>query len=120
MEVNNPGCFPTVCVELSVDSLAVNTVLQVKAALWHVVSVSGEWAVTLLSPHSPQSAHINDAEGGAGTGVSFDSLPQVRGIHSMGCIKTNLAKVYLLNLSICEDFNPFTLKLKTYILPRKV
>ena len=24
-----------------------------------------------------QSAHINDVEGGAGTGISFDSLPQV-------------------------------------------
>lgn len=29
MEFNSPGCFPTVCVELSIDGLAVNTILQV-------------------------------------------------------------------------------------------
>ena len=29
IEVNNPGCYPTVCVELSIDCFAVNTVLQV-------------------------------------------------------------------------------------------
>lgn len=50
IEVNNPGCYPTVCVELSIDCFAVNTVLQ--------------------------SAHINDFEGGSVTGVSFDSMPQ--------------------------------------------
>eukprot|EP00794_Sanderia_malayensis_P002850 gene2850-3296_t len=50
IEVNNMGCFPTICVEISLDGLAVNTVLQ--------------------------SHHVHDAEGGAGTAVSFDSLPQ--------------------------------------------
>jgi len=30
IEVNNPGCYPTVCVELSIDCFAVNTVLQVR------------------------------------------------------------------------------------------
>lgn len=50
IEVNNPGCYPTVCIELSIDCFAVNTVLQ--------------------------SAHINDFEGGSVVGVSFDSLPQ--------------------------------------------
>eukprot|EP00112_Aurelia_sp_Birch-Aquarium-sp1_P000107 Seg1008.10 transcript_id=Seg1008.10/GoldUCD/mRNA.D3Y31 product="DNA polymerase epsilon catalytic subunit A" protein_id=Seg1008.10/GoldUCD/D3Y31 len=50
IEVNNSGCYPTICVEISVDGLAVNTVLQ--------------------------SHHVHDAEGGAGTAVSFDSLPQ--------------------------------------------
>jgi len=50
IEVNNPGCYPTVCVELTIDCFAVNTVLQ--------------------------SAHINDFEGGSVAGVSFDSLPQ--------------------------------------------
>lgn len=29
IEVNNPGCYPTVCMELSIDCFAVNTVLQV-------------------------------------------------------------------------------------------
>ena len=28
-EINQPGCYSTVCVEISIDSLAVNTVLQV-------------------------------------------------------------------------------------------
>ena len=28
-----------------------------------------------------QSHHVHDAEGGAGTAVSFDSLPQVSGIN---------------------------------------
>lgn len=50
IEVNNPGCYPTVCIELSIDCFAVNTVLQ--------------------------SSHINDFEGGSVVGVSFDSLPQ--------------------------------------------
>ncbi|KAK3734408.1 hypothetical protein QZH41_010067, partial [Actinostola sp. cb2023] len=50
MEFNSPGCFPTVCVELSIDGLAVNTILQ--------------------------SAHINDFEGASGTGISFDNIPQ--------------------------------------------
>ncbi|EDO36342.1 predicted protein, partial [Nematostella vectensis] len=50
VEFNSSGCYPTVCVELSIDGLAVNTILQ--------------------------SAHINDFEGGAGTGISFDNLPQ--------------------------------------------
>ncbi|CAH3120153.1 unnamed protein product [Pocillopora meandrina] len=50
IEVNSPGCYPTVCVELSIDCFAVNTVLQ--------------------------SAHINDFEGGSATGISFDSMPQ--------------------------------------------
>ncbi|KAL9963852.1 hypothetical protein ACROYT_G027403 [Oculina patagonica] len=50
IEVNNPGCYPTVCIELSIDCFAVNTVLQ--------------------------SAHINDFEGGSVAGVSFDSMPQ--------------------------------------------
>ncbi|XP_031567678.1 DNA polymerase epsilon catalytic subunit A-like [Actinia tenebrosa] len=50
MEFNSPGCYPTVCVELSIDGLAVNTILQ--------------------------SAHINDFEGASGTGISFDNIPQ--------------------------------------------
>ena len=33
MELNNPGCYPTICVEVSVDGLAVNTVLQVLIVL---------------------------------------------------------------------------------------
>ena len=29
VELNSPGCYSTICVELSVDGLAVNTILQV-------------------------------------------------------------------------------------------
>ena len=52
LEINNPGAYPTCCVELSLDGLAVNTVLQ--------------------------SSHINDYEGASGTSISFDWAPQVR------------------------------------------
>ena len=51
LEINNPGAYPTCCIELSLDGLAVNTVLQ--------------------------SAHINDYEGASGTSISFDWAPQV-------------------------------------------
>ena len=51
LEINNPGAYPTCCVELSLDGLAVNTVLQ--------------------------SSHINDYEGASGTSISFDWAPQV-------------------------------------------
>ena len=33
LEFNNSGCYPTVCVELSIDGLAVNTVLQVQKSI---------------------------------------------------------------------------------------
>ncbi|XP_077864309.1 DNA polymerase epsilon catalytic subunit A-like [Saccoglossus kowalevskii] len=49
VEVNNPGCYPSVCVELDIASLAVNTLLQ--------------------------SHHINEMEGGAGN-IAFDVIPQ--------------------------------------------
>ena len=49
--INNPGAYPTCCVQLSLDSLAVNTVLQ--------------------------SPHINDYEGASGSSISFDGVPQV-------------------------------------------
>ena len=51
LELNNPGLYSTVCVELMVDMLAVNAVLQ--------------------------ASHINDYEGASGTSVSFDYAPQV-------------------------------------------
>ena len=51
IELNSPGAYPTCCVELTLDGLSVNTVLQ--------------------------SQHINDYEGGSGTGISFDYVPQV-------------------------------------------
>ncbi|XP_028400533.1 DNA polymerase epsilon catalytic subunit A-like [Dendronephthya gigantea] len=52
VEVNSPGAYPTVCVELSLDGLAVNAVLQ--------------------------SSNINDFEGGAGSAaVSFENINQV-------------------------------------------
>ncbi|KAF6729526.1 DNA polymerase epsilon catalytic subunit A [Oryzias melastigma] len=50
VEINAPGCFSTVCVELDLQSLAVNTILQ--------------------------SQHVNDMEGGASLGVSFDVIQQ--------------------------------------------
>lgn len=48
MEINSHGCYSTVCVELDIQSLAVNTILQ--------------------------SQHVNDMEGGASVGVSFDVI----------------------------------------------
>lgn len=51
IELNSPGAYPTCCVELTLDGLTVNTVLQ--------------------------SQHINDYEGGSGSGISFDYVPQV-------------------------------------------
>ena len=51
IEINNLGAYPTCCIELSLDNLAVNTVLQ--------------------------SLHINDYEGGSASSVSFDWVPQV-------------------------------------------
>ncbi|XP_076126347.1 DNA polymerase epsilon catalytic subunit A [Alosa pseudoharengus] len=48
VEINSQGCYSTVCVELDIQSLAVNTILQ--------------------------SQHVNDMEGGASMGVSFDVI----------------------------------------------
>ncbi|KAK3581719.1 hypothetical protein CHS0354_015350 [Potamilus streckersoni] len=48
VEVNNPAAYSTVCVELDVASLAVNTIIE--------------------------SSHVNDQEGASA--VSFDTLPQ--------------------------------------------
>uniref|UniRef100_A0A673NPS8 DNA polymerase epsilon catalytic subunit n=1 Tax=Sinocyclocheilus rhinocerous TaxID=307959 RepID=A0A673NPS8_9TELE len=48
MDINSHGCYSTVCVELDIQSLAVNTILQ--------------------------SQHVNDMEGGASMGVSFDVI----------------------------------------------
>ncbi|XP_041095859.1 DNA polymerase epsilon catalytic subunit A [Polyodon spathula] len=50
VELNTHGCYSTVCVELDLQSLAVNTILQ--------------------------SQHVNDMEGGASMGVSFDVIQQ--------------------------------------------
>ncbi|XP_059098833.1 DNA polymerase epsilon catalytic subunit A-like [Tigriopus californicus] len=47
--VNNPGSYRTVCVEIELDALAVNTLLQ--------------------------AHHVNDIEGTAGS-VAFDTMPQ--------------------------------------------
>ncbi|XP_029019497.1 DNA polymerase epsilon catalytic subunit A [Betta splendens] len=50
VEINSQGCYSTVCVELDLQSLAVNTILQ--------------------------SHHVNDMEGGSSLGVSFDVIQQ--------------------------------------------
>ncbi|CAN8193292.1 unnamed protein product [Coccothraustes coccothraustes] len=50
VEINNPGCYSTVCLELDIQSLAVNTVLQ--------------------------SHHVNDMEGGSSMSISFDVIQQ--------------------------------------------
>ena len=50
IQLNCPGAYPTCCVQLSLEGLAVNTLLQ--------------------------SNHINDHEGAAGTSTSFDCAPQ--------------------------------------------
>ncbi|ESO90687.1 hypothetical protein LOTGIDRAFT_217825 [Lottia gigantea] len=49
IELNNPGHYPTVCVELDITSLAVNTIIE--------------------------SGHVNDQEG-ASAAISFDTMPQ--------------------------------------------
>jgi len=51
IEINNSGAYPTCCIQLSLDGLAVNTVLQ--------------------------SQNINDYEGASGSSISFDCIPQV-------------------------------------------
>ncbi|XP_037367272.1 DNA polymerase epsilon catalytic subunit A [Talpa occidentalis] len=50
MEINSPGCYSTVCVELDIQNLAVNTILQ--------------------------SHHVHDMEGAGSVGVSFSVVPQ--------------------------------------------
>ncbi|XP_048370765.1 DNA polymerase epsilon catalytic subunit A [Sphaerodactylus townsendi] len=50
VEINHPGCYSTVCVELDIQSLAVNTILQ--------------------------SHHINDMEGASSMCISFDVVQQ--------------------------------------------
>ncbi|XP_019487455.1 PREDICTED: DNA polymerase epsilon catalytic subunit A [Hipposideros armiger] len=50
VEINSPGCYSTVCVELDIQNLAVNTILQ--------------------------SHHVNDMEGADSMGISFDVTQQ--------------------------------------------
>ncbi|XP_048641832.1 DNA polymerase epsilon catalytic subunit A isoform X2 [Marmota marmota marmota] len=50
VEINSPGCYSTVCVELDIQNLAVNTILQ--------------------------SHHVNDMEGAGSMGISFDVIQQ--------------------------------------------
>ncbi|KAM8817888.1 DNA polymerase epsilon catalytic subunit A isoform 4-T4 [Rhynchonycteris naso] len=50
VEINSSGCYSTVCVELDIQNLAVNTILQ--------------------------SHHINDMEGADSMGISFDVIQQ--------------------------------------------
>lgn len=55
--LNHPGCYQSICIELELDGLAVNTVLQ--------------------------SAHVHDIEGTAAT-VAFDTMPQASLEEMMG------------------------------------
>ncbi|NP_035262.2 DNA polymerase epsilon catalytic subunit A [Mus musculus] len=50
VEINSSGCYSTVCVELDIQNLAVNTILQ--------------------------SHHVNDMEGAGSMGISFDVIQQ--------------------------------------------
>ncbi|PNJ05583.1 POLE isoform 5 [Pongo abelii] len=50
VEINSSGCYSTVCVELDLQNLAVNTILQ--------------------------SHHVNDMEGADSMGISFDVIQQ--------------------------------------------
>uniref|UniRef100_A0AC11CBA7 DNA polymerase epsilon, catalytic subunit n=1 Tax=Ovis aries TaxID=9940 RepID=A0AC11CBA7_SHEEP len=50
VEINSSGCYSTVCVELDIQNLAVNTILQ--------------------------SHHVNDMEGADSIGISFDVIQQ--------------------------------------------
>ncbi|XP_059750084.1 DNA polymerase epsilon catalytic subunit A isoform X1 [Balaenoptera ricei] len=50
VEINSSGCYSTVCVELDIQNLAVNTILQ--------------------------SHHVNDMEGADSMGISFDVIQQ--------------------------------------------
>lgn len=51
LELNTSGLYPSTCIEIMLDGLAVTAVLQ--------------------------ASHINDYEGGSGTSTSFDYVPQV-------------------------------------------
>ena len=51
IELNSPGLYPSTCVQLTLDGLAVTAVLQAN--------------------------HVNDFEGGSGSSISFDYTPQV-------------------------------------------
>ena len=51
IEINEPGAYPTVCIEFSLDGLAITTVYK--------------------------SHMINEYEGVGATAASFDSAPQV-------------------------------------------
>nr|XP_027207609.1 DNA polymerase epsilon catalytic subunit A-like [Penaeus vannamei] len=62
-QVNNPGCYSTVCVELDLDALAVTTLLQ--------------------------SHHINEMEG-TSSSVAFDAAPQASLQDMMGGAESSL------------------------------
>ena len=64
LELNNPGLYPSTCIELSIEGLAVTAVLQ--------------------------AGHINDYEGASSTSISFDYAPQVKTIH-LFCLRYRLS-----------------------------
>lgn len=63
---NNPGCYSSICVELDIDSLAINTLLQ--------------------------SHHVNDIEG-TSTNIAFDTAP-VMSVENIASNKTNVLPTY--------------------------
>lgn len=90
VEVNNVGCYSTVCVEIDIASLAVNTIIEVRCSLqsWRClirrkletkiyVQIKQFSLVSCLPAQCLlwfQSAHVNDQEGASA--VSFDMMPQ--------------------------------------------
>lgn len=63
---NNPGCYSSLCVELDIDSLAINTLLQ--------------------------SHHVNDIEG-TSTNTAFDAAPVVN-VENIASNKSNVLPTY--------------------------
>lgn len=63
---NNPGCYSSLCVELDIDSLAINTLLQ--------------------------SHHVNDIEG-TSTNIAFDAAP-ILSVENMASKKCNVLPTY--------------------------
>jgi len=67
-EINQPGCYSTVCVEISIDSLAVNTVLQSH----HVHDAEGVASSLDTIQQASLEEMLNSRSGAAATLTSYD------------------------------------------------